>query len=120
MNKVLQQGCVCSETNVVLILSLQSYFMTCVKKGTVMCREFDDTCTMMVSDFFVRSVLWSLEQQFVFFTCNHRVFHLLAGSIERHRIIFFAPNNVLQNLNLYSEVRFVTDENVIIVFYSLV
>jgi hypothetical protein len=84
-----------------------------------MCRVCDVTCTIKVSDFHVRSVLWSDKQQSVYFTFNLIGLHVLVGSILCHRIFFFASSNVLHNHNLYTKVRVVTDDNVVIVFYSL-
>jgi hypothetical protein len=113
MNKFLQQGGVCSEIYVVSnnILAI---------KGSVMYRVCDATCTMMVSDFYARSVLWSDKQEIVFLTFKLIGLHVFVGRIECHRIFFSASINVLQNHNVYSKVRVMTEDNVVIVFYSLV
>jgi hypothetical protein len=62
-----------------------------------MCRVCDVTCTMMVSDLYVKSLLWSDKQQIVFFTFQLISSHVLVGSIESHRMIYFASINVLKN-----------------------
>jgi hypothetical protein len=85
-----------------------------------MCRVCDVTWTMMVSDFYVRSVLWSDTQQIVFFTSKIIDLHVCVGNIQHHRIISFTSINVLQNHNVYSKVRVVTDDILVIVSYSLV
>jgi hypothetical protein len=72
----------------------------------------------MVSDSYVRSVLWSDKQQIVFFTLKHIGLQVLAGSIKCHSISIFWIN-VFQNHNVYSKVPVVTDDNVVILFYSL-
>jgi hypothetical protein len=119
MNKLLREGGVCSETNVVSNIIWAIIFDDMCIKRAVMCRVCDVTCTIMVNDFYVRSVLRSDKQQIVFITINLIGLHVLVGSIQCHRSVFFASIKVLQNHNVYSKVRVLTDDNVVILLYSL-
>jgi hypothetical protein len=84
-----------------------------------MCREGDVTCTMMVIDFYFRSVSWCHTQQFVFTTSNLLRLHVWVDCIQHKRIHFFASIKVLTESQGAQWITGCDYDINVFVFYSL-